>query len=254
MTDELSQMQVTRWLNLAKKAGVVAANQLNACRLAWLNDSGVEKKHAKDVKIQADVASETILVNAFEPTGLAILSEENYRQQPKQKCYWVLDPLDGTANYVRGLPCAVSIALMCGDVAVLGVIVSVFTGDVYAGSIHHKASKNDQPIVTGYAQHKSEACLMTGPGNYQQLHAMANAFQDYQMVRVVGSAALSCAYVAEGVADCYIETQRCIWDIAAGLAIIKAGGGDCFLTPLGNHQFDCCLGSAALMGNHPHKI
>ena len=147
------------------------------------------------------------------------------------KAFWVVDPLDGTANYSRNIPiCCVSIALISNLEPVIGVIYDFNNDDIYEGSIESKAKLNNTNIYVNNNSKKSESILLTGLPlltDYSDtaLLEMVKDFQLWKKVRMIGSAAMAAAYVASAKADMYKEQGSFLWDIAAGAAIVNAAGG-----------------------------
>ena len=213
---------------LALRAAGAAACVLQPRVASALTASNGPMKHNKDVKLEADIlAHEQVMECLLQGSDFPILSEEDVcEQEGLEETFWVVDPLDGTANYARGMDSCVCIALMHLGKPVLGVTHVLGRQAVYTGSQLTPAQKNGQRIYTRKQTNANEACLLTGPGDYaRQLEQMPLDFRRYQTVRVLGSAGLSAVLVAEGVADCYQEYQRKLWDIASGWAIVEAAGG-----------------------------
>ena len=146
--------------------------------------------------------------------------------------FWVVDPLDGTSNYSRDFPiCCISIALIHENKIILGVINDFNRNIIFEGSTETPAMMNSKPISVSDISDKTKATLATGlpaKGSYKDeaMLALAKEFTQWKKIRMIGSAAMSCAYVASGQFDQYQENGIFLWDIAAGLAIIKAAGGN----------------------------
>ena len=112
----------------------------------------------------------------------------------------------------------------------LGVINDINRSSIYEGSINSKAKLNGQDIKVSSIGERSQATLATGlpaKGNFNEdsMIELSNELVKWKKVRMIGSAAMSCAYVASGQFDQYQEKGIFLWDIAAGLSIIKAAGG-----------------------------
>jgi myo-inositol-1(or 4)-monophosphatase len=186
----------------------------------------------RDIKLDEDRRSQAIIVEALQRgSSHPILTEESgwvgapaAAGQP----YWVIDPLDGSFNYVRGIPLfCVSVAL-CRDLEpVLGCTFDVMRDEVFAGGPGLGATVNGERVVppapateiiaTGFpsaARHDEEALL-----------DVVRPTATYAKMRMIGSAALSLAWVASGRRDAYRETGIRWWDVAAGLALVSATGG-----------------------------
>lgn len=171
-----------------------------------------------------------------------VLSEESklkidFREQDNY--YWIIDPLDGTLNHYRSIPMScISVALWRKQQPVIGIVVDLnhdaaFLAVVEKNEITDKVGAwlNSSPITVSKIEKKSEAVICTGfPSNRdydtESLLAFSQRVKEWQKVRLLGSAALSLAWVGCGRTDAYIEEDIRIWDVAAGLAIVKAAGGE----------------------------
>ncbi len=185
----------------------------------------------KDIKLTADIEAHTLIIGTLRETGIPILSEEDVDHSHSKGLTWIIDPLDGSLNYMRGIPsCAVSIALCEGDTPLLGVVYDFNRDELYSGTVGKGAFMNGVPIHVSSVQEKKDAVVMSGFPTYadygtEALHAYISKVQQFKKVRLIGSAALSLAYVACGRADVYYERSIKIWDVAAGLALVTASGG-----------------------------
>lgn len=192
----------------------------------------------KDVKLKADIDAEKIIKTIIENNSdYPILAEESgFSAETIPKIFWVVDPLDGTANYARSIPiCCVSIALISDLKPILGVIYDFINNDLYEGSIYTKALVNDKEISVSRVRNSQEGILITGlPNNTDYsdnaLLKMIKDFQNWRKVRMIGSAAMASAYIASGKADLYKEKKTYLWDVAAGAAIVNAAGGEALIT------------------------
>jgi len=189
----------------------------------------------RDVKIKADSKIEEFVVDRLtKQSEYPILSEESGLiggSQEGSSYQWIVDPIDGSLNFSRGIPfCCISIALWNGAEPLLGVVLDFNRAEVFAGIVGDKATLNGKPIKVSDIKKKSKAILCTGfPVNTDfgssALHQFVKQVQEYKKVRLLGSAALSLSYIASGRADIYIERDIKIWDVAAGCALVKASGG-----------------------------
>jgi myo-inositol-1(or 4)-monophosphatase len=202
----------------------------------------------REMKSTADYELEKIILACLAPTDLPILSEEigELRGFYNDGLRWVVDPLDGTVNFIRGLaPCAVSIALWSGDVPVFGVIGEFPSFRLAWGGRSFGAFIESSPIHVSTVQKSSQAILCTGfPSRFEFTNASASNFWEmassFRKVRMLGAASLSLLKVACGAADTYFEDQIMLWDIAAGLAIIQGAGGN-FRIDLVSATRPCCV-------------
>ncbi|MEU4782530.1 inositol monophosphatase family protein [Micromonospora sp. NPDC023633] len=147
---------------------------------------------------------------------------------------WVLDPIDGTANFVRGIPlCAVSLGLLHNGEAVLGVIELPFLGNRYAAAQGDGATVDGRPIRVSQTGRLSEAIVAIGDyavgedaaaKNRLRLALTARLVESVQRVRMTGTAALDLAWLAEGKLDAALTLSNRPWDMTAGVAIAREAG------------------------------
>ena len=237
-------MDILNNLDLAKAAAIKAGKILTRSK-ANLN---IEKSSdGKDIKLKADIEAEEIIKNNISnESNLPMLGEETGKSvEDLGRSFWVIDPLDGTANYSRGIPiCCVSIALIHDMQPVIGVIYDFNNDDLYEGSIDSPARLNGDVIEVNNNKDEKESILLTGlplltDYSDSALIAMAKDFQKWKKIRMIGSAAMASAYVASGKADMYKESGAFLWDVAAGAAIINAANGEALITnQKDNYQVD----------------
>ena len=223
-------------LKIAKSAALLAGeyikNQQN-------KDLEILFNKGRDIKLQVDVDAEKIIKEYLSSnSSFPILAEESGISKKLEKFYWVVDPLDGTSNFLRNIPIScVSIALMNDIEPILGVIFDFNNDDLYFAHHKSKAYLNDSKLSVSSTEQKSDATLVTGipaKENYsdEEFGKMISDFQAWKKIRMIGSAAMASAYVASGKADAYSENGIFLWDIAAGAAIVKAAGGKVILQNL----------------------
>ena len=216
-------------LQIAKSAALLAGEFL-------LKSQGTDLKillnQGRDLKLQLDIDTENIIKDYISAhSNYSILGEETGTSDKLDECFWVIDPLDGTSNFLRGIPIScVSIALMHDLKPVLGVIYDFNHEDLYFGHMESKAFMNDQEIQVSSLSLKNESTLVTGipaKTNYSdnEFNRLISTFQAWKKIRMIGSAAMAAVYVAAGKAETYQENEIFIWDIAAGAAIVTAAGG-----------------------------
>ena len=195
----------------------------------------VSRKGAGDFVSRADIAAENIIRDELmeaRPTYGWVGEESDAEEGKDPTRRWIVDPLDGTSNYSRDFPmCCISIALIYEKEISLGVINDFNRGILYEGSTDSKAKLNGADIFVSSIHDVSKATLATGlpaKGNFnkESMSELSNELVRWKKVRMIGSAAMSCAYVASGQFDQYQEKGIFLWDIAAGLSIIKAAGGN----------------------------
>jgi myo-inositol-1(or 4)-monophosphatase len=221
-------------LTIAKKAAIKAGNFLKKNKD---NHNKIISSTDKDIKLQADIEAEKIIKDIIKKdSSLGILAEESGMSSEEfHKNLWVVDPLDGTANYSRNISlCCVSIAMLSDTKPVLGVIYDFNNNELYEGSINTSACLNGKEISVSKIQKSQEGILVTGLPNDtdysdKAMTEMIKNFQNWRKVRMIGSAALASAYIASGKADLYMENKSYLWDIAAGAAIVNAAGGEALI-------------------------
>ena len=216
-------------LQLAKSAAAKAGKHLME-----LKDRSAASSNGRDIKLDADRLSEDIIIGQFlsRDTDYSILSEERgLAKRTDGSRTWIVDPLDGSANFFRGLDdlCCISIALWEGDTPLLGAVYRFGCGEMYSGIVGKGAWKNDREIATSGTVSVSQAVLATGFPVFrdysdESLKAFVTDIQRFKKVRMLGAAALMGSLVAEGRMDAYMEDGIMLWDIAASVAIAKAAG------------------------------
>ena len=204
--------------------------------------------NSKDVKLEADVSSENLIKEIITSSSeYPILAEESGKShEDLGELYWVIDPLDGTANYNRAIPiCCVSIGLIHKMKPIAGVIYDFNNDDLYVGNDELKiATLNNKEIHVSNIDQKNKGILITGlPHNTDYsdnaLKKMVTDMQLWKKVRMIGSAAMASCYVASGKCDLYKENGIYLWDIVAGAAIVSSAGGSAqILNIRDNYQVD----------------
>ena len=230
MINRMSTINIEYELTIANKAAKAAGNIL-LNQKDILNNSIFTSD--RDVKLEADIAAENLIKGIIEiESNFPILAEESGKSADNLgDTFWVVDPLDGTANYARDIPlCCISIALIQNLNPVIGVIYDFNNDDLYEGTKETKALLNNKLINVSDIAEKKKGILVTGLPNAtdysdEAMLKMVKDFQSWRKVRMIGSAAMASVYVASGKADLYKEFGTYLWDIAAGAAIINAAGG-----------------------------
>ena len=218
----------------------------------------VDSAEGKDIKLSSDKKSEKEIVRLLqERSEYPILSEECGMVPGKQdsEYLWIIDPLDGTANYLKGLSelTCVSIALWKDQEPVLGVVYRYAVDELYWGVVGQGAYCNDVPIHTAQIPTVSQAVIATGfpvhrDYSTDSLSAFIESIQRFKKVRMLGAAAIMGTLVAAGKIDVYWEDHIMLWDIAAAAALVKAAGGCIAIDRLPEHMCVCrFFGNQALM-------
>ena len=196
----------------------------------------------KEMKAASDKILEEIILKQLRTSGLDILSEEagQIYSGNEADLRWVVDPLDGTVNFIRGLaPCSVSISLCRGDTPLLGVIGEFPSCKLAFGGKGISSHYLDQSIQVSTVDDKKNGVICTGfPSRFEfnsnGTQWITNTLAPFAKVRMFGAASLSLLHVARGAAEVYAENDIMIWDVAAGLAILEGAGGGYSMTQ-GHH-------------------
>ncbi len=228
-------------LNIAKKAAIESGKLLLQNKIE-LNKS--LRVIQKDTKLLADVESENLIKEIIvTKSQYPILAEETGKSADDLgDTFWVIDPLDGTANYNRGIPiCCVSIGLVKNMKPVLGVIYDFNNDEIYTGDkFSNISSMNDDLIKVSDKDKKDDSILVTGLPHHtdysnESLDKMIKDMQTWKKVRMIGSAAIASCYIASGKAEMYKENGIYLWDIIAGAAIVESAGGTAEILNLKNN-------------------
>lgn len=211
-------------VDLAREAGALARRSFRDPSLA------IDLKAPRDVVTSADHAVDRLIVNrlaaAFPNDGQ--ISEESVGAEAAG--LWVIDPIDGTANFARGIPhFAVSIAFCFDGRTEIGAIYDPMADDLFVARRGHGAQCNSTPIRASAVTQPAAALVEHG-------YALSRPATEYLGVldrfltggysfQQTGSAALGLAYVADGRIDAYFESSLYAWDVLAGLLLVREAGG-----------------------------
>jgi len=192
------------------------------------------KRSRIDLVTDIDLASERIIHDTIRSTfpDHGFQGEERTRSHLHAPYRWIVDPLDGTTNFVHGVPTfAVSIALVRDEELLVGVIYDPTRQDTFTAIKGAGARLNGTRIRVSRIRRLSQSLLSTGfsPRFRQQAQRYLRWFEAFQLrchgVRRVGCTSLSLAYVACGRQDGFYEQDLKSWDIAAGLLLVREAGG-----------------------------
>ncbi|MCU0492256.1 MAG: inositol monophosphatase [Chloroflexaceae bacterium] len=213
-------------IELAYRAGEILRAGLQQAR-------HTESKGPTDLVSDIDKASEAMLVAAIRQRfpSHSIVAEEGSNTEGDHYT-WVIDPLDGTLNYVHGFPCfSVSIGLLLDGVPYLGVVYDPLRDELFSAERGQGAFCNQQPLRVSTTPSLIQSLLTTG-FPYERASLADNNLKEFsrilmhaQDVRRPGSAALDMAYVAAGRFDGYWELGTKAWDLAAGAVLVTEAGG-----------------------------
>jgi len=198
------------------------------------DSSKIEHKSPIDMVSYVDKETEKMLVAGLQKMlpEAGFITEEGTVAQATHGLKWVIDPLDGTTNFMHGLsPFSVSIALMDEDEVLLGVVYEVGLRECYYAWKNGGAWCNGKPIKVSTAKKIADSLVVVGFPYHMDNHKIAyfeilkSLVGNSHGVRRLGSAAADLVYVACGRLDAYLEFNIHIWDMAAGLIILEEAGG-----------------------------
>lgn len=234
-------MKLERELNLAVKSARDAGDYLRR-----ISKPHVDSNKGKDIKLREDREAESVILDVLSQTSYPFVSEESYSgiHATGNSRRWIIDPLDGSFNFYRNIPFStVSIALWDGENPLLGVVYDFNRDELYKGTLEQGVLLNDQKVFTSNIDEKSNSILYTGfPSNMRYFEEGREDFfrevQEFKKVRLLGSATLSLANVACGRGEAYHEKGIMLWDVAAGLALVKFAGGEFNIKQLDGNKYD----------------
>ncbi len=180
----------------------------------------VSKKGPSDFVTNADIKAEMIIIEELKKArpNYSIISEENGIEKNKDdKNIWIIDPIDGTINFLHGVPhFAISIALKSNNEIISGLIFDPIKNELFYAEKNSGAFFNNQRIRVSKKNKINECLFVTGGKIKKELNLP---------YRKSGCAALDMAYVAAGRYDGYFQKELNLWDIAAGIILIQEAGG-----------------------------
>lgn len=201
----------------------------------WRGRFETREKAPADMVTDADLASQAAIrsvIAARFPHHLFIGEEKTSQVEVgDDDCVWLVDPLDGTTNYVHGFPCyAVSVAVARGRELLAGVIYDPLAEEIYVAEQGQGAFCNGARLRTSGVTVVGEALVAVslppraGPDT-PDVADLVRVIQESQAVRRTGSAAINLAYVAQGRLDAFWATKIQSWDVAAGVLLVREAGG-----------------------------
>lgn len=201
-----------------------------------------QKIGQKDIKVKStanfvtyvDKTSEEKIVEALSKLlpGCGFITEEGSASHSNEKYKWIVDPLDGTTNYIHGIsPFSVSIALTEEDKPILGVVYEISMDEMFYAWKGSPAYLNEKKIEVSNAAKHEDSLIATGFPYYDfnrindYIETLRFLMKNTQGLRRMGSAAADLAYLAAGRFDAFFEHALHAWDVAAGAIILKQAGG-----------------------------
>ena len=241
MDPQLNQKELNKALSSAQEAAQ-AAGKLMSLNLRKTKKRNEESQH--DIKLELDVRCQKVIERAlkdFNP-AIPVLGEEGFTGYVTRPVLWIVDPIDGTVNYTYGIPHAcVSIALQGVSVTsgrrpskpetLLGLVYDPFLDEMWTAVKDKPARMNGRLIHPNKHRKLEESVLAIGFSKSKgALDEMLPAFNalvyKVRKVRILGAAALSLAWIADGRLDAFMEKGVRIWDIVAGGFILEQAWGD----------------------------
>ncbi|MFP4228916.1 MAG: inositol monophosphatase family protein [Salinivenus sp.] len=198
----------------------------------------VRAKGQNDFVTATDEAAQEVIVEALHDAtpGVPVLAEEGADLDARSRTVdgrrWIVDPIDGTTNFMQQVPpYAVSIALQEEDAIVVGVVLDVPHNDEFTAVAGHGLRRNDAPAGVSSRAAFSDAVVATGfpyrrfAHTEQYLGVLEDVLRNARGVRRHGAAAVDLAWLACGRFDAFFETGLSPWDVAAGVLLVREGGG-----------------------------
>ena len=237
MSDQFLQIA----LQAARAGGEVAARYFGGAVSVARKDPEAGYNLVTQADLEVERTTLEVIRSTFPEHG--ILAEETQQDDTDQEHLWIIDPIDGTNNFIHGLPhFAVSVAYYQAGAAHCGVVFNPATGDLYQAVRGAGAQGNGQPLCV--AAHATLEETLVGVGFYYDRGAMMEATlaavhdlfkRDIHGIRRFGTASLDLCLVAAGMLGAFFEYQLSPWDFAAGSLIVSEAGGrvtDCRGDPL----------------------
>ena len=226
--DQLAQL-THKALLVVKQTGAFIAGELGK-----VDTAQIETKSLNSLVSYVDVNAEKQLVSglgALLPEA-TFLTEEATVIAQKSYYQWIIDPLDGTTNFLHNIPVfAVSVGLLAGEELILGIVYEVNQGEAFYAWKNGGAFLNGKPIQVRQQLELKNALLATGFPyyDYDQMTAyfevLGHLMKQTRGIRRLGAAAVDLAYVACGRFDAFFEYSLSPWDVAGGAVIVREAGG-----------------------------
>lgn len=228
---------MTKEMEQIAHSAILKAGELIRERIGRLTRSDIHSKGPSDFVTEVDRASEALIIEAIRSRfpDHSIMAEESAQGPLGDGITWIIDPLDGTTNFIHGFPfVAVSIGAWQDGNPLLGVVLDPIRGELFSARRGNGATLNGQPIRARDEVPLHEALVATGfPFRAKglidpYLASFKGIFEKVSGLRRAGAAALDLAYVAAGRVDGFWEPGLAPWDVAAGsVLILEAGGQVC---------------------------
>lgn len=202
---------------------------------AEFNRDSIEYKGLNDMVSYVDKETEMRLVEGLRkilPEAGFITEEGMVQQTDSQEFAWIIDPVDGTTNYMHGLPVfAISIALQQNDKIISGVVYEINRDECFTAWLNGGAYLNEKPIKVSSAKYLKDSLIATGFPYYDfelmdnYINILKELMRKSHGLRRFGAAAVDLAYTACGRFEGFFEYNLKPWDVAAGTLIVQEAGG-----------------------------
>jgi myo-inositol-1(or 4)-monophosphatase len=216
-------------VEVARKAGTFIGNERKT-----FGQTHVVEKGQRNLVSYVDFTAEKMIVEGLKVLlpEAGFLTEENTTEEGNKSLRWIIDPLDGTTNFIHGLPVfSVSIALEENGHILIGVVHEVNLNESFYAWKDGGAFMNEKRILVSETDVLRNALCATGfpydpfPSVERYFDTLKFLFQNSRGIRRLGSAAVDLVYVASGRLDAFYEYNLNSWDVAAGALIVKEAGG-----------------------------
>ena len=214
---------------LSKEVGIFIKSERNK-----FSSDKIEIKGKNDLVSYVDKTSEKLIVEKLSQLlpESGFIAEEGTSSKKGEHYNWVIDPLDGTTNFIHGIPCyAISIALMRNNELIMGVVYEINFDECFYAWEGSKAYLNGNEINVSATSKLADSLLATGFPyyDYNRMDEYMEVFKHFMKnthgLRRLGSAATDLAYVACGRFEGFYEYSLQTWDVAAGAFIVQQAGG-----------------------------
>lgn len=236
------QQIVNQVIELSKEAGAFIKQERNT-----FNQDKVEYKGLNDMVSYVDKTAEEMIVAGLEKIlpEAGFITEEKTKNKIADRYNWIIDPLDGTTNFIHGLPVfSVSVALQEYGELVAGVVYEINLDECFYAWKGAPAYLNGKEIKVSNCPTISNSLIATGFPYYdfekqpQYIELFTYLMKNCHGLRRLGSAAVDLAYTACGRFDSYYEYNLNAWDCAAGIVIVRQAGGEVVNFKSGNEVLE----------------
>lgn len=229
----MEQVKLKELLEALKEEVIRVGNFMDG-HFGKVTQGDVEEKGKNSLVSFVDKEAEKMLVSFCEKAvpDCGFITEEETINKTGERYNWIIDPLDGTTNYLYGIPTfAISIALQENEKTILGVVYEVIRKECFYSIRGEAAYLNDEQIQVSDRRGIDTALIATGfPYSEfefvdRQMQFMKTLIHEARGIRRIGTAAVDLVYVACGRFDVYFEAKLNPWDVAAGIFIVEQAGG-----------------------------